>query len=47
MKEANEKLAVVLARECRSKGLGYEEYKAQLKARVSSSSSTLLMVARN
>ena len=37
MKELNEKLAVSLAKECRSKGLGYEEYKKQLKSRVSPS----------
>lgn len=35
MKDLNEKLAVSLAKECRSKGLGYEEYKKQLKSRVS------------
>jgi hypothetical protein len=35
MREINEKLAVALAKECRSKGVGYEEYKKQLKARVS------------
>jgi membrane protein insertase Oxa1/YidC/SpoIIIJ len=34
MKEINEKLAVVVARESREKGLGYEEYKKNLKARV-------------
>jgi hypothetical protein len=36
MKEINEKLAVVVARESRDKGLGYDEYKKELKARVSS-----------
>jgi hypothetical protein len=35
MKEINEKLAVVVARESRDKGLGYDEYKKELKARVS------------
>jgi len=34
MKEINERLAVAMARECREKGLGYEEYKKQLKAKV-------------
>jgi len=34
MKEINERLAVAMARECREKGLGYDEYKKQLKAKV-------------
>jgi membrane protein insertase Oxa1/YidC/SpoIIIJ len=34
MKVINERLAVALARECRENGLGYEEYKERLKAKV-------------
>lgn len=34
MKAINERLAVALARECRENGLGYEEYKQKLKAKV-------------
>lgn len=34
MKVINKRLAVALARECREKGLGYEEYKERLKAKV-------------
>lgn len=40
MKVINERLAVALARECREKGLGYEEYKEQLKAKVCSPSTS-------
>jgi membrane protein insertase Oxa1/YidC/SpoIIIJ len=34
MKVINEQLAVALAKECRANGLGYEEYKEQLKSKV-------------
>lgn len=35
MKAINEQLAGKVARECRAKGLGYEEYKKELKSQVS------------
>jgi membrane protein insertase Oxa1/YidC/SpoIIIJ len=47
MKVINERLAVALAKECREQGLGYEEYKKQLKAKVCVQGCPWLMIACN
>lgn len=41
MRRINERLAGIVARESRKKGLGYEEYKKELKKQVSESARPL------